>query len=120
MRKLAIEYLNKANPKSLRDNIQWRKWRVIYLVSAAVVVLSSWIITHGINTAETCITESERDFSSEVRYKIPSTTISTYCSSRTDAGEAISVFVVVGVTLVIVGAGYMNLPRLFQYLHPPE
>lgn len=112
--------------KSPRPN-SWRVLQVSYSAISIFIIIFSFVAIQIYNSQESCTTQTtmrtEGSYhksgpqnwnNSYYEYKVPET--SSSCSTKSDSGTGISLWVV-GLLLVLSVIGYLFLPKLHRYMH---
>lgn len=112
----------------LPQSNSWRVLQVSYLAISIFIIIFSFVAIQIYNSQESCTTQTtmrtEGSYyksgpqnwnNSYYEYKVPET--SSTCSSRSDSGTGISLWIV-GLLTLLGAAGYILLPKLHRYMHP--
>lgn len=92
-----------------------RRMRVIYLALSVVVVLVIGLGIQSSNNAQTC--GQTANFQGSEWWKSSDTKFD--CSTPNETGSGTSMDVLL-VPILVLGVGYLFLPRLCRYLFPPK
>ena len=100
--------------QTTKTDYRWRRVKVIYLAVSVVIVFLVGMGVEASNNTQTCGQTPSYQGGSEW-WKSSST---FDCTSAKDLGEGTSMATVLIPTTIVLGVGYLFLPRLYRYLSP--
>lgn len=100
----------------LETDYTWRRWKVIYVIAALLIVAGVFIGAGAYNNQRVCEGWSRGDIggsSTWDRYSTGST-----CKTLAERSEGINAAGLTGLVAVILAAGWLALPWVYRYTSP--
>ena len=112
---------NKSLALKLKNNLKWRRFKVLYLAVCVTIILVIFFIILAVNQQQTCDTSTSYNHVPDLSmggWK-DEPDVSSSCQSIGESGGGISISILL-IPIVIALIGYINLPKMFVYLNPTK
>lgn len=103
---------------SLKADYAWRRWKVVYVIAAFLVLVGVFIGTSAYNSQRVCESWSSGDINGTTvfdRYRSGTT-----CKTLGERSEGVSMAVIMGISIIVLVAGWATLPALYRYIRPDK
>jgi UDP-N-acetylmuramyl tripeptide synthase len=108
----------KNSKATFKNDSKWRRLKVLYIVCSILLIGISFAVVQVSDSQVSCET-TPSNFTATSTSSDWWDRGSSECSTASQSGDGIGLGAVLGL-IVVLGVGYLFLPKLHAYLHPTK